>query len=199
MGWELWDCIKLSELWDPAPQTEKDNLSNSEPHPISRTQNSLLLHLFPIRLPHICFNIKMGEISGKSRGSRFYDTRNHWDMFTNIWYKNTLSNYVYLDSSGPKVWPWSHHFQLFEASISSNTYIYLYFQNQKRLAIARTVVNPSRYGQEKGLKFPWISRYAKSRSVPALRLQRVPWHLWAMDSDQNNSAYSQETMRKITH
>lgn len=37
MGWELWDWIKLSELREPAPQTEKDNPSNSEPHPLSRT------------------------------------------------------------------------------------------------------------------------------------------------------------------
>ena len=154
MGWEPWDWIKLSEPWAT-----------------SLIQNSMFLHLFPIRLPRICFNIKMGEISGKSRGPRFYDTRNHWDMFTNIWYKNTLTMCI---SSGPKLWPWSHHFQLFEASISSNTYVSLYFQNQKRLAIARAVVNPSRYGQEKGLLFPWTRPSPKSRSVLALWLQKSP-------------------------
>ena len=145
---------------------------NPEPHPLSRTGCYCIFSPLDYPISVLILKWERFLVKVEDQGSMTPGITETCSQTSDIKI-HSLTMCIWI-SSGPKLWPWSHHFQSFEASISSNTYVSLYFQNQKRLAIARAVVNPSRYRQEKGLLFPWTRPSPKSRSVLALWLQKSP-------------------------
>lgn len=74
-----WIKQRVNSETDSHLALKKDDLSNSEPHPSSRTWCCCLLFLLGYLM---CILILIWERSDTNEDSRFYNTLNHWHMLT---------------------------------------------------------------------------------------------------------------------